>query len=253
MVVAADNLSGRGSAVGIVAAIIAALFVVLVAVISMVCISDRFARSDPDTGWDAAAGVYTTDAAVATDAPGAQADAGASGGSGECVGVDDGVGYMDEDATRHMDVTDVKDDDVVVSVVAPTPDALVRGATPPPHDYVLGAGPAATRSDFVDLRGRFERDEIGDNSAVLGVERVAGVAADADGAGLPDRGDVGVNGVTFDSQERLMKGGDGSGVVSDAALSVNAASIAEESGDVPSLERDPIDDRAARARNRDGF
>lgn len=152
--------------------------------------------------------------------------------------------------------------------IAPLP-ALVplvipvkRGVSPPPHDYVLGAGPAETRSHFVHLRTKFERDEIGDNSAVLGVER-SGVVAEglerdmtrspnaavtgtavgshaheselADLAVLPDR-DVPH---TFDSQERLMAGGDGSGAISDAAMSW-AASIAEESGDVPSLERDPI-------------
>lgn len=140
----------------------------------------------------------------------------------------------------------------------------VRGATPPPHDYVVGAGPAATRTDFDDLRTKFERDEIGDNSAVLGGAIGAGAMmrgvgevgrSDAGGAtapmapvpivaaeekaekeGLPDRS----GNVTFDSQERLMAGGDGSGQISDAALSLNAASIPEESADVPSLERDPI-------------
>ena len=138
-----------------------------------------------------------------------------------------------------------------------------RGPTPPPHDYVLGAGPAGTRADFVDIRTKFERDEIGDNSAVLGVERggvvgeglemdiseqaAASGVADTAAVGaaalahetrkVPDRGEVPV---TFESQERLMAGGDGSGAISDAAMSLTAASIAEESGDVPSLERDPI-------------
>lgn len=82
------------------------------------------------------------------------------------------------------------------------------------------------------LRDRFERDEIGDNSAVLGL-------AKGDGEGLPDR--PAVEGVTFESQERLIAGGDGSGAVSDAVRSVGGGSIKEEGGDVPSLERDPMD------------
>lgn len=148
----------------------------------------------------------------------------------------------------------------------PQPIPLVpRGPTPPPHDYVLGAGPAASRTDFIDIRTRFERDEIGDNSAVLGlvkpletstapsppppppelpppppaiVPQPAPSEARVDEA-LPDREGQSVP-ITFDSQERLMAGGDGSGAISDAAMSLNAGSIAEESGDVPSLERDPI-------------
>lgn len=147
------------------------------------------------------------------------------------------------------------DDDgaVVGEGMLPPPPVVVpeRGSTPPPHDYVLGAGPAATRNDFVQLRTKFERDEIGDNSAVLG----AGKDADKE-AGLPDRrgdgdgagtgagaGGGSGGGVTFDSQERLMAGGDGSGAISDAAMSATAASIAEEGADVPSLERDPVRDR----------
>lgn len=182
--------------------------------------------------------------------------------------------------------------------------AMPRGPTPPPHDYVLGAGPAATKSEFVDLRTKFERDEIGDNSAVLGRERegvigeglemdmmqpaeeigtgttalphetaaASGAAATAAGAALYSSKDSPVEGieeyvparsvqdprivegddgtlpdreghtvpVTFESQERLMAGGDGSGAISDAPTTLTAASIAEESGDVPSLERDPI-------------
>lgn len=152
--------------------------------------------------------------------------------------------------------------------------ALPRGPTPPPHDYVLGAGPAATRNDFVELRTKFERDEIGDNSAVLGVVGAGDVTEDigredigtrgaggaripaaplpvvaaeekAEKEGLPDRGGQQVP-ITFDSQERLMAGGDGSGQISDAAMSLNAGSIAEESGDMPSLERDPIEGRQQR-------
>lgn len=147
--------------------------------------------------------------------------------------------------------------------------AVKRGPTPPPHDYVLGAGPAATRTDFIDLRTKFERDEIGDNSAVLGVadaQLAAGeeqkaiegsveaaplppvvrdVAEDADAdaavaADLPDREGDTVPAVTFEAQERMVGGGEGSGAISDAPHASGAASIGEESGDMPSLERDPI-------------
>lgn len=174
-------------------------------------------------------------------------------------------------------------------VVAPVP----RGPTPPPHDYVIGAGPAATRSAFDDLHARFEREETGDNSAVLGVDRAGqappsimgpersyeneGVIAEgmeghgiepppafpasgiddqvgrgidygdeyssgapgrtAGGELLPDREDLSVP--TFETQEQLA-GGDGSGAISNAPVNVNNTTIAEEGGDVPSLERDPI-------------
>lgn len=147
------------------------------------------------------------------------------------------------------------DGDMLAPVAAASPPLPVipRGATPPPHDYVLGAGPAATRNDFDNLHARFEREEIGDNSAVLGVDRSApailaaeaATATDAHLEVLPDRQEM-VGGATaaaapFETQEQMMAGGDGSGAISDAALNLAAHSIAEEGGDVPSLERDPID------------
>lgn len=194
--------------------------------------------------------------------------------------------YTDKDATRDIAPAvppvvaagSFGDDDGGDAAAA----VLPRGPTPPPHDYVLGAGPATTRTDFLDLRTKFERDEIGDNSAVLGLyvekgsspslhdssttglppppvavgvggvvpppvtaERKAereGADAEEDSGLLPDRSAVAGAGagITFDSQERLMAGGDGSGAISDAAMSFTAASIQEESGDVPSLERDTI-------------
>lgn len=155
--------------------------------------------------------------------------------------------------------------------------ALARGPTPPPHDYVLGAGPAATRTDFDNLQARFEREEIGDHSAVLGVDRAStgeplappailpamaedseqqeeqdGGAVDDQGdtlpgplgdeqvdSGLPDREAISVP--TFEKQEQMMVGGDGSGAISNVAGGLHGTTITEEGGDVPSLERDPIE------------
>lgn len=101
-----------------------------------------------------------------------------------------------------------------------------RGPTPPPHDYVLGVGPAETRKDFDDLQAKYERDEIGDDSAVLGVDRSS--MSHPEGP------------ATFERQEEIP-GGDGSGAISDATMALNAATITEEGGDVPSLERDPVE------------
>lgn len=152
-------------------------------------------------------------------------------------------------------------------------DALValpivgRGPTPPPHDYVLGAGPATTRTDFDDLHARFEREEIGDNSAVLGKDHSTDATALAAIEGAPattvvdeqDDGDDdgggeeeeemtvaesggGAAAATFEAQEQMMGGNDGSGAISDATMvGLHAATITEEGGDVPSLERDPIE------------
>lgn len=160
----------------------------------------------------------------------------------------------------------------------PTIPAIVvpRGPTPPPHDYVLGAGPADTRSEFDDLHARFEREEIGDNSAVLGVDRtglspdVPVIAAPYDGTpvlpesfgnesvlppppAFPDSGagpsvapyaapyDPGRGNVaSLDTQDRLAAGADGSGLVSDVPPPMAYTPIAEEGADVPSLERDPV-------------
>lgn len=155
--------------------------------------------------------------------------------------------------------------------------ALARGPTPPPHDYVLGAGPAASRTDFDNLQARFEREEIGDHSAVLGVDRTStgeplaaaailpAMAEDSDqqeeqdGGAVDDQGDTlpgplgneqvdsglpdreAINVPTFEKQEQMMAGGDGSGAISNVAGGLHGTTITEEGGDVPSLERDPIE------------
>lgn len=198
----------------------------------------------------AAAAAATAAAAAARDAPG------------------DGT-----DPTGALVVSDQPDGEQGAMVAA-----LARGPTPPPHDYVLGAGPAATRTDFDNLQARFEREEIGDHSAVLGVDRTStgealaapailpAVAADdsnqqeaQDGGAGDDQGDTlpaplgdeqvdsglpdreAINVPTFEKQEQMMAGGDGSGAISNVAGGLHGTTITEEGGDVPSLERDPIE------------
>lgn len=265
-----DSLEGRGAKGANVASGVIILLLFLFAFIAFVALLATRSRDSAVVDRDAT--VYT--AAQAKPPPPAA----------EKQDLTEAV-YTSKDDTRELgpaaglpvaalppgdDEDEDEDDDDGGGVVATLP----RGPTPPPHDYVLGAGPAATRTDFVELRTKFERDEIGDNSAVLGVvgggvgedgkAAVAGqeekvvvppppaapmvfVSAEekAEKEGLPDR-TGGTVPVTFDSQERLMAGGDGSGAISDAALSLGAASIVEESADVPSLERDPIQVRGER-------
>lgn len=53
-----------------------------------------------------------------------------------------------------------------------------RDPSPPPHDYVVGAGPIASRTDFDDIKTRFARDEIGDSTAILGASSLIEGATD---------------------------------------------------------------------------
>lgn len=182
-----SNASRRSNSGVVAGAVVAALLLVALVVV-LLCVvfrgrNSRAAAARPE-------GKYSSDPSARAIDPGATPVAGSAaagtrappagensdGGTIQDIDLAEAEAsmpqsYVVSDAARHHGAAPI-------GAVAPAPagageaGAVLgtdgREPSPPPHDYVVGAGPITSKTDFDDIKTRFARDEIGDSTAILG-------------------------------------------------------------------------------------